>query len=72
MGSDHQRPQPRRQSPAGGRRADSGVARGRHGTDKILSGEGAPHGILVNGMLVGLINSDQHVSRHTRAAATFR
>jgi len=33
---------------------------------KILSGEGAPHGILVNGMLVGLIDSDQHVRRHAR------
>ena len=33
---------------------------------KILSNEGAPHGILVNGMLVGLIDSDQHVRRHAR------
>ena len=33
---------------------------------KILAGEGAPHGILVNGMLVGLIDSDQHVRRHAR------
>jgi len=33
---------------------------------KVLSGEGAPHGILVNGMLVGLIDSDQHVRRHAR------
>lgn len=31
---------------------------------KVLSGEGAPHGILVNGMLVGLIDSDQHMRRH--------
>ena len=31
---------------------------------KVLSNEGAPHGILVNGMLVGLIDSDQHVRRH--------
>ena len=31
---------------------------------KILSNEGAPHGILVNGMLVGLIDSDQHARRH--------
>jgi NAD(P)-dependent dehydrogenase (short-subunit alcohol dehydrogenase family) len=36
---------------------------------KILSHEGAPHGILVNGMLVGLIDSDQHVRRH-RAGGT--
>jgi 3-oxoacyl-[acyl-carrier protein] reductase len=35
---------------------------------KVLSGEGAPHGILVNGMLVGLIDSDQHKRRHEAAA----
>jgi NAD(P)-dependent dehydrogenase (short-subunit alcohol dehydrogenase family) len=33
---------------------------------KVLAGEGAPHGILVNGMLVGLIDSDQHIRRHQR------
>ena len=33
---------------------------------KVLAGEGAPHGILVNGMLVGLIDSDQHQRRHQR------
>jgi len=31
---------------------------------KVLAGEGAPHGILVNGMLVGLIDSDQHARRY--------
>ncbi len=31
---------------------------------KVLSNEGAPFGILVNGMLVGLIDSDQHRRRH--------
>jgi NAD(P)-dependent dehydrogenase (short-subunit alcohol dehydrogenase family) len=31
---------------------------------KILSLEGAPHGILVNAMLVGIIESDQWVRRH--------
>ena len=36
---------------------------------KVMSAEGAPHGILVNGMLVGLINSDQHKRRHTREGA---
>jgi len=36
---------------------------------KILSNEGAPHGILVNGMLVGLIDSDQHVRRHRITAS---
>jgi len=28
---------------------------------KVLSGEGAPHNILVNGLVVGLIEADQHV-----------
>lgn len=36
---------------------------------KVLAGEGAPHGILVNGMLVGLIDSDQHRRRHQREGA---
>jgi NAD(P)-dependent dehydrogenase (short-subunit alcohol dehydrogenase family) len=30
---------------------------------KVLAGEGAPHGILVNAMLVGFIESDQWVQR---------
>jgi NAD(P)-dependent dehydrogenase (short-subunit alcohol dehydrogenase family) len=33
---------------------------------KVMAGEGAPHGILVNGMLVGLVDSDQHKRRHQR------
>jgi NAD(P)-dependent dehydrogenase (short-subunit alcohol dehydrogenase family) len=36
---------------------------------KVLASEGAPHGILVNGMLVGLIDSDQHRRRHRREGA---
>jgi NAD(P)-dependent dehydrogenase (short-subunit alcohol dehydrogenase family) len=31
---------------------------------KVLSAEGAPHGILVNGLLVGQIVSDQIARRH--------
>jgi len=31
---------------------------------KVLAGEGAPHGILVNGMLVGLIVTDQIARRY--------
>jgi NAD(P)-dependent dehydrogenase (short-subunit alcohol dehydrogenase family) len=31
---------------------------------KILSHENAKHNVLVNGMLVGLIDSDQHQRRH--------
>jgi 3-oxoacyl-[acyl-carrier protein] reductase len=30
---------------------------------KALAGEGAPHGILVNALLVGLIEADQHVQK---------
>jgi len=30
---------------------------------KVLANEGAPHGILVNAMLIGLIEADQHVQR---------
>jgi len=33
---------------------------------KVLAGEGAPHNILVNAMLVGVIESDQHVQRAKR------
>src|SRR5581483_863710 len=31
---------------------------------KVLSGEGAPHNVLVNALLVGNIESDQWVKRH--------
>jgi NAD(P)-dependent dehydrogenase (short-subunit alcohol dehydrogenase family) len=33
---------------------------------KVLAGEGAPHNVLVNAMLVGLIESNQHVERAAR------
>ena len=33
---------------------------------KVLAGEGAPHNILVNGLLVGLIEADQHVQKAKR------
>ena len=35
---------------------------------KALANENGPHGILVNAMLVGLIESDQWVRRHKTAA----
>jgi NAD(P)-dependent dehydrogenase (short-subunit alcohol dehydrogenase family) len=35
---------------------------------KVLAGEGAPHNVLVNGLLVGNIQSDQWVVRHSRKA----
>ena len=37
---------------------------------KVLSGEGAPHNVLVNAMLVGQIVSDQWVRRHQAQVAT--
>ena len=36
---------------------------------KVLSNEGAPHGILVNGMLVGQIVSDQIARRYKEVGA---
>ena len=36
---------------------------------KVLAGEGAPHNVLVNGMLVGTIRSDQSVRRHATLVA---
>src|SRR6516225_251076 len=38
---------------------------------KVLAGEGAPHNILVNAMLVGLIESDQHVQRAKRTGVSY-
>jgi NAD(P)-dependent dehydrogenase (short-subunit alcohol dehydrogenase family) len=37
---------------------------------KVLAGEGAPHNILVNALLVGLIEADQHVRRAQRTGVT--
>jgi 3-oxoacyl-[acyl-carrier protein] reductase len=34
---------------------------------KILAGEGAPHNVLVNALLVGFIESDQHVQAAARS-----
>jgi 3-oxoacyl-[acyl-carrier protein] reductase len=34
---------------------------------KVLAGEGAPHNVLVNALLVGQIDSDQWVRRHADA-----
>ena len=36
---------------------------------KVLAGEGAPHNVLVNALLVGLIVSDQWVQRHANQGA---
>ena len=37
---------------------------------KVLSHEGAPFNVLINAMLVGLIDSDQHVQRAARTGVT--
>ncbi|MGG5810046.1 SDR family NAD(P)-dependent oxidoreductase [Falsiroseomonas sp. CW058] len=51
--------------PAGG--APTAVSRAAGmALTKVLAGEGAPHGILVNAMLVGIIESDQWVQRHAK------
>ena len=39
---------------------------------KVLAGEGAPHGILVNALLVGLIEADQHVQRAARTGVAIK
>ncbi len=36
---------------------------------KVLAGEGAAHNVLVNALLVGLIESDQHLQRHLKSGA---
>ena len=38
---------------------------------KVLAGEGAPHNILVNGLMVGFIESDQHVQSAVRAGVPY-
>src|SRR5713226_3172111 len=39
---------------------------------KVLAGEGAPHNVLVNALLVGLIESDQHVQRAERTGVALK
>jgi NAD(P)-dependent dehydrogenase (short-subunit alcohol dehydrogenase family) len=39
---------------------------------KVLSHEGAPHNILVNAMLVGFIEADQHVQAAKKAGAALK
>ena len=39
---------------------------------KVLAGEGAPHNILVNALLVGLIEADQHVQRAARTGVDIK
>ena len=39
---------------------------------KVLAHEGAPHNILVNAMLVGFIEADQHVQRAAKAGISYQ
>src|SRR5262249_33431614 len=39
---------------------------------KVLSHEGAPHNVLVNAMLVGFIEADQHVQAAKRAGTELK
>jgi NAD(P)-dependent dehydrogenase (short-subunit alcohol dehydrogenase family) len=38
---------------------------------KVLANEGAPHNVLVNALLVGFIEADQHVQRAARAGVSY-
>ena len=38
---------------------------------KVLAGEGAPYNVLVNALLVGLIEADQHVQRAARTGVAY-
>jgi len=38
---------------------------------KVLAGEGAPYNVLVNALLVGLIEADQHVQRAARMGVAY-
>jgi 3-oxoacyl-[acyl-carrier protein] reductase len=39
---------------------------------KVLAHEGAPHNVLVNAMLVGFIEADQHVQRAAKAGIAYQ
>jgi 3-oxoacyl-[acyl-carrier protein] reductase len=39
---------------------------------KVLSGEGAPHNVLVNALLVGFIEADQHVQAAAKAGVALK
>jgi NAD(P)-dependent dehydrogenase (short-subunit alcohol dehydrogenase family) len=48
-------------APGGGSAPTSVTRAAGMALTKVLAGEGAPHNILVNALLVGSISSDQHV-----------
>ena len=39
---------------------------------KVLAGEGAPHNVLVNALLVGFIEADQHVQAAKKAGVELK
>ena len=51
-------------APAGGTAPTSVTRAAGMALTKVLAGEGAPHNVLVNALLVGFIDSDQWVRRH--------
>ncbi len=53
-------------APEGGRAPTAVTRAAGMALTKVLAGEGAPHNILVNALLVGRIESDQWVQRHAR------
>jgi NAD(P)-dependent dehydrogenase (short-subunit alcohol dehydrogenase family) len=53
-------------APEGGRAPTAVTRAAGMALTKVLAGEGAPHNILVNALLVGRIESDQWVRRHAR------
>lgn len=54
-------------APEGGRAPTAVTRAAGMALTKVLAGEGAPHNILVNALLVGRIESDQWVQRHAKA-----
>ncbi len=64
MGAHHQRPQCRRQGAHRLKGAPTAVTRAAGmALTKVLAGEAAKHNVLVNALLVGLIDSNQHEVR---------
>lgn len=58
-------------APAGGTAPTSVTRAAGMALTKVLAGEGAPHNVLVNALLVGFIDSDQWVRRHNPADGSY-
>ena len=59
-------------APRGAQRPDLDHARRRLALTKVLAGEGAPHNVLVNALLVGFIEADQHVQAAAKAGIALK